>query len=71
MELILRAKGVWPDIDVNASEEEFMSPDELCARRGVDLARMVLSIPDSGELGLGFVERLRSAAQAVLAVDRG
>lgn len=78
-ELLDRAKELWPEIDVQASEEEYMSPLELCSRRGRELARLVLALPDSRgnpagasiELGSGYLERLRRTALAVLEAGRG
>lgn len=79
-ELLDRAKEAWPEIDVQASEEEYLSPVELSSRRGRALARLVLALPEDAaadpvgasiQIGAGFLWRLRATALAVLEAGRG
>jgi transcriptional regulator with XRE-family HTH domain len=76
-EFLEKAKLVWPEIDIEASEEEYMDPRDLAARRARSLARLVLAVPEpEGSnptyiIGAGYFERLRSAAREVIEVSRG
>jgi transcriptional regulator with XRE-family HTH domain len=70
-ELLERAAEVWPGLDVTASEEQFLSPVELSSRRGRELARLVLAVPEGQSIALGYLERLRSVANDVLVAGRG
>lgn len=72
---LARAQLVWPELDLQASREEFMDPVELAAARGERLARLVLACDPAADgvirLDAAFAQTMTRQALSVIEALHG